>query len=49
MSEYPYYEFLALDQPLTHKPMAEVRRFSSRARITPTRFVNKYNYLESLS
>jgi hypothetical protein len=44
MSEYQYYEFLALDEPLTDKQLAEVRRFSSRARITPTSFVNEYNY-----
>ncbi|NLF00571.1 MAG: hypothetical protein GX601_06280, partial [Anaerolineales bacterium] len=44
MSEYQYYEFLALDQPLTEKQMREVRSFSTRARITPTSFVNEYNW-----
>jgi len=28
MSEYQYYEFLALDQPLTDKQMREVRAFA---------------------
>ena len=44
MSEYQYYEFLALDQPLTDRQMKEVRAFSSRARITPTSFVNEYHW-----
>jgi hypothetical protein len=44
MSEYQYYEFLALDQALTPKQIAAVRRFSSRAEITPTSFVNEYDY-----
>ena len=35
MSEYQYYEFLALDRPLTEKQMLEVRSLSTRARITP--------------
>ena len=44
MSEYQYYEFLALDRPLTDKQRAELRKLSSRADITATRFVNEYNY-----
>jgi hypothetical protein len=44
MSEYQYYEFQALDRPLTPKQMAELRRLSSRAEITPTSFINTYNY-----
>ena len=44
MSEYQYYEFLALDRPLTDKQRAELRKLSSRAEITATRFVNEYNY-----
>jgi len=44
MSEYQYYEFLALDQPLTDKQMQEVRAFSTRARITPTSFINEYHW-----
>ncbi len=32
MSEYQYYEFLAVDRPLTAAEQAEVREFSTRAR-----------------
>ena len=42
MSEYQYYEFQAIDRPLTEREMGELRSFSSRATITPTRFVNHY-------
>jgi DNA-binding MarR family transcriptional regulator len=34
MSEYQYYEFLAVDRPLTAAEQAEVRQLSARARIT---------------
>jgi len=44
MSEYQYYEFVALDTPLTPQQMAELRARSSRASITPTRFVNDYQW-----
>lgn len=44
MSEYQYYEFVAIDAPLTPKQMAELRVRSSRASITPTRFVNDYQW-----
>ena len=44
MSEYQYYEFLAIDKPLTPKQMAELRARSSRASITPTSFVNDYQW-----
>jgi hypothetical protein len=44
MSEYQYYEFLALDTPLTDKQVAELRELSSRAEITTTRFTNEYSY-----
>ena len=44
MSEYQHYEFLAVDEPLAEKQMREVRSFSARARITPTSFVNVYNW-----
>ncbi|PZR88082.1 MAG: hypothetical protein DLM67_21125 [Candidatus Nephthysia bennettiae] len=44
MSEYQYYEFLTVDRPLTTKEMAELRSFSTRARITPTTFVNEYSW-----
>ena len=42
MSEYQYYEFIAIDEPLTPKQMAELRSRSSRANIAPTSFVNDY-------
>lgn len=44
MSEYQYYEFQAVDRPLTDAEMREMRAVSSRADITPTRFVNEYNW-----
>ncbi|MGH8738884.1 MAG: hypothetical protein ACREVC_16130 [Burkholderiales bacterium] len=44
MSEYQYYEFQAIDRPLTQSQMRELRGFSTRAKITPTRFVNEYHW-----
>lgn len=44
MSEYQYYEFLALDKPLDERALGNLRRLSSRATITATSFVNEYNY-----
>ena len=44
MSEYQYYEFLAVDKPLTHKEQEAVGEYSSRAEISSTRFCNEYNY-----
>jgi hypothetical protein len=44
MSEYQYYEFLAVDRPLTAAEQDEVREFSSRARITATSFTNEYHW-----
>lgn len=44
MSEYQYYEFQALDRRLTAAEMARLRSFSTRARITPTSFVNEYQW-----
>ena len=44
MSEYQYYEFQALDRPLDKHEIAELRALSTRATITPTRFVNTYHY-----
>jgi hypothetical protein len=43
MSEYQYYEFLAIDRPLDDQQQAEVREFSSRADITSTSFTNEYH------
>ena len=44
MSEYQYYEFQAIDRPLTAKEMSVLRGYSTRARISPTRFVNDYSW-----
>ena len=44
MSEYQYYEFLAIDRPLTSEEMATLRALSTRARITPTSFINEYQW-----
>src|SRR5208337_3047948 len=44
MSEYQYYEFRAVDRPLTKQEMGALRAISSRAEITPTSFVNTYNW-----
>jgi len=44
VSEYQYYEFQAIDRPLTKSEMDALRKLSTRATITPTRFVNVYNY-----
>lgn len=44
MSEYQYYEFQAVDRPLTVGEMRELRACSTRATITSTRFVNHYEW-----
>lgn len=44
MSEYQYYEFQAIDRPLTDRQMEELRAISTRAEITPTSFVNEYQW-----
>ncbi len=44
MSEYQYYEFQAIDRPLTAAQMAELRAVSTRARITATSFTNEYHW-----
>jgi len=44
MSEYQYYEFQAIDRPLTAREMSDLRSYSTRARITPTSFVNDYSW-----
>ena len=44
MSEYQYYEFQAVDRPLTEQEMRELRAYSTRARITPTNFINDYSW-----
>src|SRR5213595_2176647 len=44
MSEYQYYEFHAIDRPLTERQMRELRAISSRAAISRTRFSNHYTF-----
>jgi hypothetical protein len=44
VSEYQYYEFQAIDRPLTNREMADLRKLSTRAEITRTSFVNVYNW-----
>src|SRR5205085_11266485 len=39
-----FYEFVAVDYPLTPKQIGEVREWSSRAEISSTRFVNEYHW-----
>ncbi|MEU8221406.1 hypothetical protein [Kribbella sp. NPDC048915] len=46
MSEYQYYEFLAIDRPLDDDEQAAVRSLSTRARITATSFVNEYHWAD---
>jgi hypothetical protein len=44
VSEYQYYEFTAVDRPLTVREQAELRALSTRADITATSFVNTYEW-----
>ncbi|MHA7305640.1 hypothetical protein ACX80E_10400 [Arthrobacter sp. TMN-49] len=44
MSECQYYEFLAIDRPLTGEEQDDIRSLSTRARITATSFTNEYHY-----
>ncbi|SRR5579883_1166163 len=44
MSEYQYYEFRTIDRPLNQRQMDELRKWSTRAEITPTSFTNVYHY-----
>jgi hypothetical protein len=44
MSEYQFYDFRALDRPLTRNEMAALRSISSRAAITATSFTNHYEW-----
>ncbi len=44
MSEYQYYEFQTVDRLLTQDQMRDLRAYSSRAQITPSSFVNVYNW-----
>lgn len=44
MSEYQFFEFAALDRPLTTAEMRQLRAASTRADITPAGFVNAYDH-----
>jgi hypothetical protein len=44
VSEYQYYDFRALDRPLTRNEMAALRTVSTRAAITATSFTNHYEW-----
>ncbi|MFD7813696.1 hypothetical protein ACFV6E_12215 [Streptomyces sp. NPDC059785] len=44
MSEYQYYEFQALDRPLSSEEQEQLRAISTRARITATSFTNHYEW-----
>ena len=44
MSEYQYYEFLAIDRPLDRAARDALRSISSRARITVTSFTNHHEW-----
>jgi hypothetical protein len=44
MSEYQYYEFRAVDRPLTNQQIRDLRRYSSRAEITATTFSVEYDW-----
>jgi hypothetical protein len=44
MSEYQYYEFLAIDRPMNENEINELRALSTRATITPVSFTNYYNW-----
>lgn len=44
MSEYQYYEFLAIDRPLDQAAIKQLRSISSRAEISASRFANHYDF-----
>lgn len=44
MSEYQYYEFVAIDRPLSAKQQDELRAVSTRGRISSSSFVNDYQW-----
>jgi len=44
MSEYQYYEFQAIDKPLSNKDRETLRDLSTRAQISSTSFINEYNW-----
>lgn len=44
VSEYQFYEFAAVDRPLTTRDQGELRSLSTQADITATSFVNTYEW-----
>lgn len=44
MSEYQYYEFRAVDRPLSERELRALDALSTRAEITSTSFTNTYNW-----
>jgi len=44
MSEYQYYEFRAVDRPLSERELRALNALSTRAEITSTSFTNTYNW-----
>ncbi len=44
MSEFQYYEFVAIDRPLSASAQKQLRAITSRATITSTRLVNTYEW-----
>lgn len=44
VSEYQYYEFIAIDHPLTAAQQDELRAVSTRGRISSSSFVNDYQW-----
>jgi hypothetical protein len=44
MSEFQYYEFVAIDRPLSLSARKKLRAITSRATITSTRLVNTYEW-----
>jgi hypothetical protein len=44
MSEFQYYEFVAIDHPLTATERKRLRAITGRATITSTRLVNTYEW-----
>lgn len=46
MSEYQFYEFVAVDRPLTDRQVAELRELSPPARVTSTNFIGAYDWAD---
>ncbi len=44
MSEYQYYEFQAIDRPLTEDEQAEIAKLSSRVALTSTQAIFTYHF-----